>query len=83
MLFELGYGITQRGESSGATRASRMPLRKKISLSSYTANAYRARWLRFPDDYAGGDIGIFQHHHFTPGEQGGKNNTTIKQRLTT
>lgn len=30
-----------------------------------------------------GDIGIFQHHYFTPGEQGGKSNTTIKQRLTT
>lgn len=40
-------------KSSGATRASRMPLRKRSVCRRYTANAYRARWLRFPDDYAG------------------------------
>ncbi len=83
MLFELGYGITQRGEIQWRTRASRMPLRKKISLSTLYCNAYRARWLRFPDDYAGWRYRLFQHHHFTPGEQGGKKQYHDKQRLTT
>ncbi len=83
MLFELGYSISREVKSSGATRASRMPLRKKSVCRRYTANAYRARWLRFPEITLAGDIGIFQHHYFTPGEQVEKSNTTIKQRLTT
>lgn len=82
MLFELGYSITQRGEIQWRYEASRMPLRKDQFVDVMLQMLIERVGYVFQMITLAGDIGIFQHYHFTPGQQGGKSNTTIKQRLT-
>ena len=58
-----------------------MPLRKKISLSTLCKCLSRRVGYVFQMITLAGDIGIFQHHYFTPGEQGGKKQYHYKAEI--
>ena len=73
MLFELGYGITQRGEIQWRYESFAHAITQKDQFVDVILQMLIERvGYVFQMITLAGDIGIFQHYHFTPGQQGGK-----------
>lgn len=73
MLFELGYSITQRGEIQWRYESFAHAITQKDQFVDVILQMLIERvGYVFQMITLAGDIGIFQHHYFTPGEQGGK-----------